>query len=297
VCLPAGPFATATLRFEAVGGGGADCAQRYNSACSASGDHVDRVVSNGLVFPPELGDAGLADGGFYLELDRAVTTYGGVTSYDRDLSEAAPLLGGGKTTFRLTLQNGCSQGGWAVSASLHLVPGPWPAGAFSEAAPGISYTRVGDDADAGEGWLQTEVQLAAPLHGAQLLVFATGHNSAGQACEEFCPGDAVAFALDGVDAGVFAPTMGARDPSCVAGCDGCVGCPGGCASGFFCSAASGCCEASGVAREGWCPGEPSPPVLLPLGDLSAGAHTLTFTSPGAVTTGGYWLVSANLVAP
>ncbi len=313
VCLPPGPFAKAVLTYQAVGGSGADCADHASwypasdPICSATGDHVDRVLSNGLVFPPEVADGGMADGGFYLELNRAVTNYGGTTAFQADLSFAAPLLGG-TTTFRSYLQTGCSKGGFSVTESLHLVPGAPPATAFALAAGGLQFQRIADDPQAGSSGANVELELPMAFPAAQLLVFATGHNGQGQACEEFCPGKTVVFTVDGADAGTLEPRMGAGDPTCVACCDGCGGAqgcavqgcaPGGCGQGvpMTCTAASGCCGAAAIEREGWCPGKASPPYLLPVGDLAPGRHALHFTAPGAATQGGYWLISAALVAP
>ncbi len=300
-CLTPGPFAQAIWTFSTQGGDGQDCASYpagwYSGVCSPSGDHVDRIIANGLILPTEVGDAGLADGGYFVEFDRAITNYGGLTSYTRDVSILGPLLGGGETTFRLYVQNGCTDGGYMVNASLHLLPGKAPALTFSQTAPGISFVRVSDQPDGGGGSQSAQVNLAQPLPGAQLLVFATGHNDQGLSCEEFCPGDQVAFTFDGADAGVLTPELGKGNPACVAGCDGCGSecSASSCTGTSFCSAASGCCEASSVNREGWCPGLPAPLYLLPLGDLAAGPHRLLFASPGAVTPGGYWELSANLV--
>ncbi len=315
VCLPPGPFAQAFLRYQAVGGSGADCAIPagwYSGICSPSGDHVDRVISNGIVLPPEQGDAGMADGGFYLELNRGVTTYGGTTAYEQDISFAAPLLSG-ETTFRLLLENGCTKGGWEVSASVRLVPGPSSSSAFSRAAPAFTLQRIADDPSAQGSGAQAWVDLPAAFPSARLLVFATGHNNQGTGCEEFCPGHAISFAVDGADAGTVKPSLGQGDPSCVGCCDGCGG-PGGCAANagwcgqeqqrgacggatMSCDAASGCCGASGVGREGWCPGKPAPAYLFPVGDLEAGRHAVHFVAPGSATAGGYWLISAAVVAP
>jgi hypothetical protein len=273
VSMPnAGPFSKVEWNFQAQGGTLAQCTDRYNCCCSSTGDYVDRVISNGLVLPG-------ADGGTEIEFDRAITNYGGLTSYSRDITALAPLLGA-NPTFRIAVQNGCTNGGYQVQASLHLEPGTPPAPSFSQAVQGISFVRILDDADAGFGSDSVQVSLSSPINSAQLYVFATGHNSQGLSCEEFCPGNPINFAVDGADAGTLTPQMGANDPSCVAGCDGC-----------------GHCGASSVNREGWCPGKPSRPYLLPIGSLPAGPHQISFTSPGAVTAGGYWLVSASIVAP
>ncbi len=275
VCLPPGPFRQVTWTFTAQGGALAQCTQRDSTGvCNSTGDYVDRIIENGLV----LGSGADAP---ELELDRAVTAYGGTTNYTRDLTQFERLLGG-QDTFRLSVQTGCKQGGYSATAVLHLVKGlPTDSGRhWGTAMQVFPAQRVADDASAGFGSASAKIHLAEALSGATLLVFATGHNNKGQACEEFCAGAQIELTVDGTSLGTVAPVQGGNDPHCVAGCDGC-----------------GHCQASSVAREGWCPGEASTQLGFFVGALSAGDHTFTFKSLNAVTQGGYWVVSAALVAP
>jgi hypothetical protein len=266
VCLPARPFASVEWRFHTEGGKVADCP--LHTICGKTGDHVDRIISSRLV----------TAAGEEIELDRGITSYGGVTDYARDLTAFSPMLHG-EVTFSVAVETGCARG-YQASATLHLVPGDPPAGGLSRARIAIPYGRAAAGASASTPAIDDPITLTEPLAGASLMIFATGHNSAGKSCEEFCPGRSIVASVDGVTVGTARPEMGGADPSCVAGCDGC-----------------GNCQASSVSREGWCPGKPSPPIVFPVGDLAAGPHTISFAAPESDTEGGYWQISAALVAP
>ena len=237
-------------------------------------DRWDRAGSLRLVRPE----------GAPVELCRFMTSYGGPTDHELDVTHLAPLLTG-VCEFEVFIDTWVSPA-WKVSAT--LLSEPVPAG-------GVEVPRWAAGALFPDGGLTAEAPLAegtivVPPGVRRLTVAAvsTGHCTDGRDADEFITKDNV-LRLDGREVFRWRPwrddcdRLRALNPYCAKWADG--------------------MWSSDYARSGWCPGDIAPPLMIELGAVPAGSHTLAWTvediraKDPADPDGhhGYWRVSAAVV--
>ncbi len=224
------------------------------------------------------------EGAAPVELCRFMTSYGGATDHEVDVTHLAPLLTG-TCEFEVFIDTWVSPA-WRVTA--HLVSTPAPAGAPAAprwAAPAL-YPGGGLSAEAPVA--SAAFTVPAGVRRVAVAAVSTGHCTDGRDADEFITKDNVLL-LDGVEVHRWRPwrddceQLRALNPYCAKWSDG--------------------SWSSDYARSGWCPGDVARPLLVELGRLAPGEHTLTWTVEGIRARDpddpdghhGYWRVSAAVV--
>ncbi len=216
------------------------------------------------------------------EIVKFVTSYGGATGHEVEVTELAPLLRG-----RCTIEGFVDtwvDPAWRMDVSLTFVPDSaaqdpdWCLPVAFE--PSVTRERM----DAGP--LRAAVTVPAGLTRVALEYLVSGHCTDGVDADEFISKDNV-IAVDGTEGLRFRPWRAdCRDfrpvnPYCRRWSDGTWSCD--------------------YSRSGWCPGDKVLPVEADLtGLLPAGGHVVTFRvedvrPKGADGNYGYWRVSGYLV--
>jgi hypothetical protein len=227
-----------------------------------------------------------------LELVRAITPFGGPMKLEADITDVANGLPGPHELSVLitTWSDSAGQvsgadGGWNVSARIHLVPGTPPRRVL--AVLPLFYDSVGV-AD-GEPISFSVPDSAA---GTRVEYRATGHGGVGFGCgaataEEFCRRTHTIFA----DGEIIADLTPYRD-DCATLCT--LDHYGAEAGGFdYCREnPCGAIDSVRAPRANWCPGSVTPPFTWELDSLaSAGEHSFRWKISD-VADGGSWRLSA-----
>ena len=223
-------------------------------------------------------------GGAPVELCRFMTAYGGATDHELDVTHLAPLLAG-PCTFEVFIDTWVSPA-WTVSAVLESAPLP---------AGGVDLTRWAAGALCPDEGLTAEAPTAtatitvpAGVRRVAVAAVSTGHCTDGRDADEFITKDNVLL-LDGVEVYRWRPwrddcdQLRAVNPYCAKWADG--------------------MWSSDYERSGWCPGDIAPPLMVELGAVAPGSHTLAWTVEDirprdpADPDGhhGYWRISAAVV--
>jgi len=221
------------------------------------------------------------DGAPDVEVLRFITSYGGVTEHEADVTYLAPLLRG-RRTLRVQIDTWVSPA-WRVDLSLRYEPDSavvrptW-------AAPVLRSDNFNREAMP-DG---DSVSVTVPPGLARVVMqyTATGHCTDGVDADEFIS-KANVISVDGVVVARFHPwrddcrRFRDRNPYCARWTDG--------------------SWSSDYSRSGWCPGDAVAPTELDLTDhLTPGRHTIRFVVEGMRPKDGkgnygYWRVAACLV--
>jgi hypothetical protein len=216
-----------------------------------------------------------------LEVVRFMTSYGGRTDHEVDVSDLAPLLRG-RRTIRAFVDTWVSPG-WRVDLSLRYEPDStydapvWAKPVFYA----DSFNRKEN-----EGGVEVPLEVPPGLARVVLRYFSTGHCTDGKDEDEFVS-KANVISVDGIVVARFHPWRNdcrrfrERNPYCARWSDG--------------------SWSSDYSRSGWCPGSEVLPTEFDLTDhLTPGAHTIRIAiedirPADAEGQFGYWRVSAGLV--
>lgn len=217
-----------------------------------------------------------------LEIVRFMTSYGGRTDHEVDISELAPLLRGSGRV-RAFIDTWVSPA-WKVDFSLQYLPDStydapvWVLPVF--------YTDAFTRKEEAGGGVEARVRVPDGLARVVLKYISTGHCTDGRDEDEFIS-KANVISLDGRVVARVHPWRDDcrryrdRNPYCARWTDG--------------------SWSSDYSRSGWCPGVEVTPMEFDLSDhLSAGDHTFQFTVENVRPTDengnfGYWRISAYLV--
>ncbi len=245
-------------------------------------------------FELSLDDPGSNGGPPGLELERAITPFGGPLHLEIDITDVANGLPG-KHTLRTTIPTysdgegkvSGSNGGWLVSAHIDFVPGPAPRKVLAvvplfygdqtmTASPAPIGFTVPEDAKSG-----------------RLEWRATGHGGAqqGSGCigpaEEFCHRKQT-LVVDGTKVEDFDPWRTNCKDNCT------VAHQGPADAGFDYCEQNPCGDMGSVkaSRANWCPGTETPPFVSTAAPFATpGDHQLSWTI-STVVDGGQWHLSA-----
>jgi hypothetical protein len=287
-----------------------DDSTKYNTDSVKSSDHgrvMTRIIELPIVAPPvrimahldlipipkddtsmydrwdRAGNIRLAiPKGADLEIIKFVTSYGGTTSYDVDLSDLAPLLCG-KCTIKGFIDTWVNPA-WKISLTLTYTPDStvhnpiWAKGVYYEE----SFTRD----KPGNAGAKVTVDIPTGLHRVLLHYYVSGHCTDGTDADEFVQKDNVIY-VDGQVVYRFRPwrddcrELRAVNPYCRRWSDGSWSCD--------------------YSRSGWCPGDIVKPLELDLTDhLTPGKHTIRFVVENvrpkdAKGNYGYWRLSSQVL--
>lgn len=234
-------------------------------------DRWDRAGSIRLVTP------GAPD----LEVVRFMTSYGGRTRHEVDVTELAPLLRGDRT-FR-TFVDTWVDSAWTVDVSLRYAPDS-TVDAPTWLAPVYFTDSMNRESHA--GGVEVPVEIPRGLSRVVLRYLSTGHCTDGRDEDEFIS-KANVISVDGVVVARFHPwrddcrRFRDRNPYCARWSDG--------------------SWSSDYSRSGWCPGSEVVPTEFDLTDhLTPGKHRIRIAIENirprdAEGHQGYWRVSAGLV--
>lgn len=222
-----------------------------------------------------------AAGGPDLELFRFITSYGGRTEHEIDLSHLAPLLRG-DVRLAAFIDTWVAPG-WMIDLSLRTEPDSTVDNA-TWAAPALFVESL--DLKSGDGTATGEVEIPPGLRHVVLRYITTGHCTDGRDADEFIS-KANVISVDGRVVHRLHPWRDDcrryrdRNPYTTRWTDG--------------------SWSSDYSRSGWCPGLDVEPVEIDLTDhLPAGRHTIRVAVEGirpvdAAGHYGYWRVSASLL--
>jgi hypothetical protein len=231
------------------------------------------------------------DGHPDIELLKFVTSYGGATEHEADVTHLAPLLRG-TCRFRGSIDTWLSPA-WTLSFSLVFVTAEdrelLDAGSGSVVPDWVVPVLYQQDATAaslGRNGYAVDVEIPEETSRVVLCYLASGHCTDGRDDDEFVSKDNV-ISVDGVVVERFRPwredcrEFRALNPYTRRWSDG--------------------WWSSDYSRSGWCPGDRVRPVRIDLTDhLAPGAHTLTFNVENVRPRDesdhyGYWRLSAYLI--
>ncbi|HEV3193881.1 MAG TPA: peptide-N-glycosidase F-related protein [Polyangiaceae bacterium] len=268
--------------------------QNWPSDCDA----FDRNFEMSLEDPGAKG-AGAAAA---IELQRAITPFGGPEHVETDVTDVFNGLHGAARTFKVYLdthsdsmgQVSGSNGMWRVDAHLDVQPGPAPRHVVAVLPLEYAYVTVGGTAHA------LPFTLPAGTASAKIEYRVTGHGGGTEGMNDpYCIGPNDEFCkrthtltLDGAQLAKIQPwrtdctkncTMVSNDPSSP--------------FGAYCKENPCGLPASVTApRANWCPGTPTPPFSWTPAALNGpGAHTLSYAID-PIGMGGTWRVSALVYA-
>ncbi len=234
-----------------------------------------------------------------VELERAITPFGGPEHLEVDLTDVANGLPG-KHTLEVTIptwsdgagQVSGSNGGWNVTAKIEVVPGDAPRKVlavqplFYGSEDSSVTTDPTADIDVPDGATDARIEYRVTGHGGGPVV----SGCIGPA-EEFCQRTHTAF-VDDVQVGLLDPWRTNCDTLCTIAHQANSG------SGFDYCQENPCGSISSVKapRANWCPGSETPPFIFK-GDpmTQAGKHTFRWHI-SEIAQGGQWHVSATYFA-
>ncbi|HVY49467.1 MAG TPA: peptide-N-glycosidase F-related protein, partial [Minicystis sp.] len=235
-----------------------------------------------------------------LEVMRAITPFGGPEHQDVDVTDVANALAPGKHRLRVVIptysdaagQVSGSNGGWNVTATVHVVPGTPPRRVLAvvplfdgaQTTP-ASPKPIGFDVPAGTKHARIEYRVTG--HGG-----AMGDGACIGPAEEFCDRLHTVF-VDGAKLDEIYPwKLGCGSECTLAHYDDGMG------GGFDYCAENPCGDPNSVTapRANWCPGALTPPFTWDAPALDApGHHTFSWTISN-VADGGQWRISAAYFA-
>jgi hypothetical protein len=246
-------------------------------------------------FEFSLDDPGPDGGPPGLELERAITPFGGPLNLTVDITDVANGLPG-PHTLRVVIPTysdsagkvSGSDGGWTVSAQITATPGPPPRNvlAVESLFYGPMYVSTASQ--------QASIQVPAGTAYGRLEYRVTGHgqdSAPDSACigpaEEFCKRTHL-LSVDSQSIATLTPWR--TNCSCTLadaghGIEYCVGNP--------------CGDPQSVAapRANWCPGSETPPFVFDAGSLAAsGSHIVDWTIERIDDGGGLWETSMTYFA-
>ncbi len=221
------------------------------------------------------------DGGPDIEIVRFMTSYGGRTDHEVDVTHLAPLLRG-QRRIRAFVDTWVSPG-WRIDFALRYTPAAEQSPA-TWAAP-VCYTDALTGEEMPEG-MEAMIEVPPGLARVVLKVFSTGHCTDGTDADEFIS-KANVISVDGVVVARYHPWRNdcrdfrERNPYTARWTDG--------------------SWSSDYHRSGWCPGVEVLPVEFDLTDhLTPGRHVLRFLVEDIRPRNdeghyGYWRISAHVV--
>jgi len=257
-------------------------------------DAYDRNFSFYLDPPKATGDPPA------LELQRAITPFGGPMTYDLDITDIANGLPG-KHTLKVTISTWSDSkgkvsgaaGGWWVTAKFAFTPGTAPRKVLA-VTPLVAHSYKDN---AGKK-VQADLTVPAGVKTAKVEYRVTGHGggTADSACighaDEFCQRQHHVYVdskeLTDTKDKILAPWR----TDCAKGCTLATA-----SFGQYCKE-NPCGSISSVkaSRANWCPGAVTPPIIFKPADLlTAGKHTWGYAID-KVAKGGSWVVSATYFA-
>ena len=264
-------------------------------------DAFDRNFEMSLIDPSVAPDAASAPPA--IELQRAITPFGGPEHIETDVTDVFNALHGAPRTFKVIIttypdgqgQVSGSAGQWIVDASLDVQPGPAPRNVL--AAIPLTYTSVSDGGAAHplpftlpEGTTHAKIEYRVTGHGG-------GDSTGDTACigptDEFCKRTHT-LTLDGQPLASVQPWR----TDCTKNCTHVTGDPNFPFVGSFYCKQNPCGDPNSVTapRANWCPGTPTAPLSWTPTTLNApGAHELSYTID-KIGPGGSWRVSALVYA-
>jgi len=219
-----------------------------------------------------------------VELCRFMTSYGGATDHAVDVTHLAPLLAG-HCEFEIFIDTWVSPA-WTVSVRLVSAPAAVAGSRTPRWAAGALYPDGGLTAGTPEA--TATVTVPPGVRRVAVAAISTGHCTDGRGADEFVTKDNVLL-VDGREVRRWRPwrddcgELRALNPYCAKWSDG--------------------SWSSDYERSGWCPGDVAPPLMIELGGLAPGAHTLTWRVEDIRPRDpddpdghhGYWRVSAAVV--
>ncbi len=223
------------------------------------------------------------DNGPDIEVVKFVTSYGGFTEYDVDVSQLAPLLQG-TCTFRAFIDTWVSPA-WKIDFTLTFEPDSVESETELDWARGIYFEPSYDRRHVDDTGQTVSVEIPDGLDRVLLHYLVSGHCTDGRDADEFVSKDNV-ISVDDVVVYRFRPwrddcdQLRAINPYCRRWSDG-----------YW---------SSDYSRSGWCPGDIVLPVELDLTDhLTPGRHTIRFVVENvrpvdADGNYGYWRLSSYL---
>jgi hypothetical protein len=234
-----------------------------------------------------------------LEVMRAITPFGGPEHQDIDITDVANALAAGKHRLRVVIPTysdaagmvSGSNGGWNVSAKIHVVPGAPPRKvlAMIPLFDGVQTTKTSPK--------PIHFKVPAGTKSARIEYRVTGHGGAmsdpgciGPA-EEFCNRTHTVFVDDQQLAVTYPWRMSCGAFCTIAHQDGANG-------GFDYCKENPCGDPNSVRapRANWCPSSLTPPFTWDAPALhQEGDHTFSWTISDVVT-GGEWRISATYFA-
>jgi len=217
-----------------------------------------------------------------IEIVKYITSYGGMTEYEMDVSHLAPLLQG-NCTFKGFIDTWVSPA-WKVDFSLTFEPleddlnPDWAYGLIFEES--FNHKEMGNDG------VEVEVSIPDDMEGVILNYLVSGHCTDGRDADEFVPKDNVIY-VDDIPVYRFRPW---RDD-----------CRQFREINPYCAKWSAGYWSSDFSRSGWCPGDKVDPVEIDLTDhLTPGIHKVRFVIENIRPEDddghyGYWRVSSHLI--
>lgn len=234
-----------------------------------------------------------------IELERAITPFGGPEHLEVDITDVANGLPG-KHTLKVTIptwsdgagQVSGSNGGWNVTAKIEVVPGDAPRKILAVVPLyyGNEDSTVTTDPTA-------DFTVPDGTTDARIEYRVTGHGGGAKAtgcigpAEEFCHRGHTAY-VDDVQVGLLDPW---RD-DCASLCT--IAHQNSATGGFdYCQEnPCGSIQSVQAPRANWCPGSETPPFVLQGGPMAtAGTHTFRWHI-SQIALGGMWHVSATYFA-
>ncbi len=219
-----------------------------------------------------------------IEVVKFVTSYGGETAYDVDVSQLAPLLQG-KCTFRAFIDTWVNPA-WTLDFSLTFEPDTEATDISWVWARGIYFEPSYDTRHVDDTGMTVTVNVPDGFDRVLLYYLVSGHCTDGRDADEFVQKDNV-ISVDDVVVYRFRPWRDDcrqfRDinPYCRRWSDG-----------YW---------SSDYSRSGWCPGDVVLPIELDLTDhLTPGKHTVRFVVENVRPVDGagnygYWRLSSYLI--
>jgi hypothetical protein len=214
------------------------------------------------------------------ELMRFVTGFGGQTTFEEDITAFAPLLGG-DTRLRAQISTFVKPG-WRVSMRIEYRPGRAGYRRPMLAAPAFTAVSL----TATQSQVSRHVTVPAGLSLPRIRILSSGHG----ARQEFLTATHI-LRIDGAEVARWRPwredagTLHDVNPTSYReDIDGRV------------------LWSSDIDRAGWIPGAPVEPFILPLPELTPGDHMIEIAiegiqpPPSPDESGGYWIISAVIVA-